>query len=35
MLVKKIDWVVDVINDKLRPRLNLVSAKGIFLQNIK
>ncbi|WP_425378555.1 IS30 family transposase [Spiroplasma endosymbiont of Polydrusus pterygomalis] len=32
---QEIDWVVDVINDKLRPCLNWVSAKEIFLQNIK
>ncbi len=32
---QEIDWVVDVINDKLRPYLNWVSAKEIFLQNIK
>nr|CAK98781.1 transposase of is30 family protein [Spiroplasma citri]CAK99655.1 transposase of is30 family protein [Spiroplasma citri] len=32
---KQIDWVVNVINDKLRPCLNWISAKEVFLQNIK
>ncbi len=32
---KMIDWVVNVINDKLRPCLNWISAKEMFLQNIK
>ena len=32
---QKIDWVVNVINDKLRPCLNWISAKAMFLQNIK
>ena len=32
---KMIDWVVNVINDKLRPCLNWISAKAMFLQNIK
>ncbi len=32
---KTIDWVVNVINDKLRPCLNWVISKEIFLQNIK
>ncbi|ALA98272.1 Spiroplasmavirus-related protein [Spiroplasma kunkelii CR2-3x] len=32
---KQIDWVVNnVINEKLRPCLNCISAKEIFLQNI-
>ncbi|AXF96843.1 transposase of is30 family protein [Spiroplasma phoeniceum P40] len=31
---KRIDWVVNVINDKLRPCLNWISAKEMFLQNI-
>ncbi|RUO86628.1 IS30 family transposase, partial [Spiroplasma endosymbiont of Megaselia nigra] len=32
---KTIDWIVNVINDKLRPCLNWISAKTMFLQNIK
>ncbi len=32
---KMIDWVVNVINDKLRPCLNWLSAKTMFLQNFK
>nr|WP_200903020.1 hypothetical protein [Spiroplasma kunkelii] len=33
---KRLDWVVnDVINEKLRPCLNWISAKEVFLQNIK
>ncbi|QED24642.1 IS30 family transposase [Spiroplasma citri] len=32
---KRIDWVVNVINDKLRPCLKWISAKEMFLQNIK
>jgi len=32
---KMIDWVVNVINDKLRPCLNWLSAKTIFLQNFR
>ncbi|WP_310622585.1 IS30 family transposase [Spiroplasma citri] len=32
---KRIDWVVNVINEKLRPCLNWISAKEMFLQNIK
>ncbi|QJU62336.1 IS30 family transposase [Spiroplasma citri] len=31
---KQIDWVVNVINDKLRPCLNWISSKEMFLQNI-
>ncbi|ALA98182.1 Spiroplasmavirus-related protein [Spiroplasma kunkelii CR2-3x] len=32
---QKINWVVNnVINDKLQPCLNWISAKKIFLQNI-
>ncbi|AXF95153.1 transposase of is30 family protein [Spiroplasma phoeniceum P40] len=31
---KQIDWVVNVINEKLRPCLNWISAKEMFLQNI-
>ncbi|ALA97447.1 Spiroplasmavirus-related protein [Spiroplasma kunkelii CR2-3x] len=33
---KRLNWVVnDVINEKIRPCLNWISAKEIFLQNIK
>ncbi|ALA98157.1 Spiroplasmavirus-related protein [Spiroplasma kunkelii CR2-3x] len=33
---KKLNWVVnDVINEKIRPCLNWISAKDIFLHNIK
>ncbi len=32
---QEIDWVVNIINDKLRPCLNWVSAKAMFLKNIK
>ncbi|AXF95986.1 transposase of is30 family protein [Spiroplasma phoeniceum P40] len=31
---QKINWVVNVINDKLRPCLNWISSKEMFLQNI-
>ncbi len=32
---KTIDWVVNVINDKIRPCLNWLIEKKMFLQNIK
>lgn len=32
---QKIDWIVNVINAKLRPCLNWISAKEIFLQNFR
>ncbi|ALA97860.1 Spiroplasmavirus-related protein [Spiroplasma kunkelii CR2-3x] len=33
---KRLDWVVnDVINEKILPCLNWISAKEVFLQNIK
>ncbi|ALA98502.1 Spiroplasmavirus-related protein [Spiroplasma kunkelii CR2-3x] len=32
---KRIDSVVNVINDKFRPCLNWKTAKEVFLQNIK
>ncbi|AXF95410.1 transposase of is30 family protein [Spiroplasma phoeniceum P40] len=31
---KRINWVVNVINEKIRPILNWISAKKMFLQNI-
>ncbi len=32
---KIIDWLVNVINDKLQPCFTWISAKTMFLQNIK
>ncbi len=35
VMQQEIDWVVDVINEKLRPILNLKTSKQVFLNNFK